>query len=56
MVGELFDVEEDCAGDVLVEVAGVGVYGGRDAYGRESGVEDDGVGVLEASGQPCRGD
>ena len=56
VVGEFFDVEEEGAGDVLVEVAGVGVDGGRDAYGREGGVEDDGVGVLEAGGQPCRGD
>ena len=43
-------------GDVLVEVADVSVDGGREAYGREGGVEDDRVGILEASGQPFGGD
>jgi hypothetical protein len=56
VVGEFFDVEEDGVGDVLVEVEGVSVDGGRDAYGREGGVEDDGVGIVEASGQPFGGD
>jgi len=53
VVGEVFDAEEDGAGDVGSEVAGMGVDGWRDAYGWESGVEDDCVGVLEAGGQPC---
>jgi hypothetical protein len=56
VVGELFDVEEEGAGDVLVEVTGAGVDRGCDAYGREGGVEEDGVGILEASGQPRGGD
>jgi hypothetical protein len=56
VVGEFFDIEEEGAGDMLVEVAGAGVDGGCYAYGRESGVEDDGVGVLESGGQPCWGD
>jgi hypothetical protein len=56
VVGEFFDVEEEGAGDVPVEVTGAGVNGGCDAYGREGGVEDDGVGVLEAGGEPRRGD
>ena len=56
MVGESFDVEEDGAGDALGEVVGTGVNGRCDAYGWKGGVEDDGVGIFEASGQPCWGD
>ncbi|WP_433984885.1 hypothetical protein [Tunturiibacter empetritectus] len=56
VVGEVFDVEEEGAGDVVSEIAGAGVDGGRHSYGREGGVEDDGVGILEASGQPFGGD
>jgi hypothetical protein len=56
VVGEFFDVEEEGAGDVLVEVSSAGVDGRCDAYGREGGVEDDGVGILEASGEPFGGD
>jgi hypothetical protein len=43
VVGEFFDVEEDGAGDMLVEIAGVGVDGRLDSYGWEGCVEDDGV-------------
>ena len=50
VVGELFDVEEEGSGDVLGEVAGVGVDGRCDADRGEGGVEDDGVGVLKARG------
>jgi hypothetical protein len=56
VVGEFFNVEEEGAGDVLVEVAGAGVDGGCYAYGREGSVEDDGVGILESSGEPGGGD
>jgi hypothetical protein len=56
VVGELFDVEEEGAGDVPVEVTGVSVDEGCYAYGREGGVEDDCVGILEASGKPFGGD
>src|ERR1700727_1159992 len=43
VVGVLVDVEEDCAGDVAAEVAGVGVDWWSHAYGWEGGVEADGV-------------
>ena len=56
VVGEFFDVEEEGAGDVFGEVAGVGVDGWRDAYGWEGGVEDDCVGILKAACQPGWGD
>jgi hypothetical protein len=56
VVGEFFDVEEEGAGDVVGEVASVSIDWWGDAYGREGGVEDDGVGVLEASGEPFGGD
>jgi hypothetical protein len=56
VVGELFDVEEEGAGDVPGEVTGVSVDGGRYSDWREGGVEDDGVGVLEAGGEPGWGD
>ena len=56
VVGELFDVEEDGAGDVLGEVAGVSVDGGGDAYGREGGVEDDGVRDPGGERPAIRGD
>lgn len=52
MVGELFDVEEECAGDVVLEIVGAGVDRRGDADGGEGGVEDDGRGVFEAGGQP----
>ena len=42
VVAELFDVEEECAGDVVLEVVGAGVDRGCDADGWEGGVEDDG--------------
>jgi hypothetical protein len=56
VVGEFFDVEEEGAGDVSVEIAGAGVDGRRDSYGGKGGVEDDGVGVREAGGEPGGGD
>ena len=56
MVGELFDVEEECAGDVMLEIVGAGVDRRGDADGGECGVEDDGRGVFEAGGQPGGGD
>jgi len=54
VVGELFDVEEEGSGDVLGEEVGVGVGGG--AGWREGGVEDDGVGVVEADEEFGGGD
>ena len=50
MVGVLVDVEEDGAGDVSGEVAGVGVDWGSYADRGKGGVEDDGVWVLKAGG------
>ena len=52
MVGELVDVEEEGAGDVVFEVTGVSVDRGRDADGREGGVEDDCRSILKAAGYP----
>jgi len=51
-VRERFDVEEDAAGDVLSPIACVGVDRRRYANGRQSSVENDGVGVVEMAGQP----
>jgi hypothetical protein len=56
VVGERFDVEEECSWNVVFEVAGVGVDGWRDADGRECGVEDDRSGILQAASQPGGGD
>ena len=56
MVGEGFDVEEDGAGDVVGDVAGVGVDGWGYANWREGCVEGDCIGIFEAGGQPCGGD
>jgi len=53
VVRMLVDVEEESARDVLSEIAGVSVDGRGYAYGWESGVEDDGVGIVQARSQPC---
>jgi hypothetical protein len=50
VVGDGFDVEEESGGDVLSEVASVGVEWRGDAGGCEGGIEEDEVGGVEALG------
>jgi hypothetical protein len=52
VVGVLVDVKEQRAGNVLGKVAGTCVDGRVCAYGWKRGVEDDGVGIVQAGGEP----
>jgi hypothetical protein len=52
VVGELVDVEEEGTRDVAGQIAGAGVCGGCYSDGRQCGVEEYCIGVVEAAGEP----
>jgi hypothetical protein len=52
VIAELFDVEEERAGDVPGDVAGTHIRCWTHADGRERGVEEDYIGIVEVSLQP----
>ena len=49
-VGVLLDIKEDCAGNMLREVARAGIHCWRDTDRRERGIKDDGTWIAQTAG------